>query len=229
MTMRATLFAVVSSVALLAAGAAAAQTPAQPDPKTANAAADAQKPADLPVRQLQLSEQLAKYGRETKDPLSLIVAAQIRKQVGAKVQERKPDNADASAIAKDEGDGVAALLKEAKDLSKNDKTIVALADDVTASASKGKVGGGIISNGQITGKTTHNLTMNFYGGKFAEVGLVGKDSSLFVLEVRDQNGNLICRDTDPAYCSFNPIWTGPFVVKVHNVGSGLAHYRLETN
>jgi len=218
-----------AAASLLMAAPALAQ--ATPDPaKTTNMAEDAKKPADLPVKQLQLSEQLAQYGRANKDPLSLIVAAQIRKGVGAKVVERKPDNADASAVVKAEGgDGVDGLLKEARDLSKNDKTIVALADEVKASASKGKVGGGIISNGQITGRTTHNLTMNFHGGKFAEVGLVGKDSSLFVLEIRDQGGHMICRDSDPAYCSFNPIWTGPFTVKVHNLGSGLAHYRLETN
>lgn len=234
MNFRSLAFAAVSVAALAATpvvaqqAAPAAEKPA--DPTAENINRGAKKPADLPVKQLQLADQLAAYGRSNKDPLSLIVAAQIQKQVGAKVIERKPDNADASAVGKaDPADSVDALLKEAKDLSKNDKTIVALADDVKASATKGRVGGGVISHGQITGKTTHNLTTRFQGGRFAEVALVGKDSSLFVLEIRDQNGNLICRDSDPAYCSFNPIWTGPFSVKVHNMGGGLAHYRMETN
>ena len=221
--------ALVAGVAL--AGAAQAQTAAPVDKTKENVSREATKPAEpLPVEQLHLSEQLAAYGRANKDPLSLIVAAQIRSQVGVKVVERKPDNADAVGTASAEaGATVDALLAEAKSIAKNDKTIVALADDVKASATKGRVGGGIVSLGQISGRTIHNRTMNFRGGQPAEVAAVGIDNDDIMLEVFDEGGHLICRDTDPAYCRFNPIWTGPFTVKVHNNGSSLGHYRLETN
>jgi hypothetical protein len=210
-------------------GAAQAQTAAPADKAKENVSREAAKPAEpLPVEQLHLSAQVAAYGRANKDPLALIVAAQIRSSVGVKVVERKPDSADAGpAVAA--SDVVGGLLDEAKALSKNDKTIVALADDVKASATKGRVGGGIISLGQITGRTIHSRTMSFRAKQTAEVAAVGTDTNNIMLEVFDEGGHLICRDTDPAYCRFTPAWTGPFTVKVHNNGSSLAHYRLETN
>lgn len=221
--------AVAASV--LFAGAAFAQGTTPVDKSKENVARDAAKPAEaLPVRQLHLSEQLAAYGRLNKDPLSLIVAAQIRQQVGVKVVDRKPEGVESGAPASaDAGAVVDGLLKEAKDLSKNDKTIVALADDVKASATKGRVGGGIVSLGQISGRTIHNRSMNFRANQTAEIAAVGTDTNDIMLEVFDEGGHLICRDTDPAYCRFTPAWTGEFKVKVHNNGTSLAHYRLETN
>ncbi len=214
------------SAALLVAGSAFAQS--APDKSKDNVDRAAPAPTQpMPVQQLHLSAQLAAYGRANKDPLSLIVAAQIRQQVGVKVVERKADGDTAAAPAA--GDVVAGLLDEAKALSKNDKTIVALADDVKASATKGRVGGGIVSLGQITGRTIHNRTLNFRAKEASEIAVVGIDTSKIMLEVFDEGGHLICRDTDPAYCRFTPAWTGAFTVKVHNDGSSVAHYRLETN
>lgn len=218
--------ALVTGVSM--AGAALAQTAAPADKTKQNVTQETTRSSEpLPVQQLHLSEQLAAYGRTNKDPLSLIVAAQIRQQVGVKVVERKADGDAAAAPAAT--DVVGGLLDEAKALSKNDKTIVALADDVKASATKGRVGGGIISLGQITGRTIHNRTMSFRAKQTAEIAAVGTDTNDIMLEVYDEGGHLICRDTDPAYCRFTPAWTGAFTVKVHNNGTSLAHYRLETN
>ncbi|MER2604347.1 MAG: hypothetical protein ABTQ29_00790 [Siculibacillus sp.] len=218
------------AAALVAAGPALAQTAAPADKAKENVDRAAKPSEALPVAQLHLSEQLAAYGRAAKDPLSLIVAAQIRQQVGVKVVDRKPDGADSGAPATaDAGAVVDGLLKEARDLSKNDKTIVALADDVKASATKGRVGGGIISLGQIPGRTIHSRTINFRANQTAEIAAVGIDTNDIMLEVFDEGGHLICRDTDPAYCRFTPAWTGSFTVKVHNDGRSLSHYRLETN
>lgn len=201
---------------------------AEPDKSKANADTEAAKPtASLPVEQLHLSAQVAAWGRAHKDPLSLIVAAQIRNGVGVKVEERKADGDTGPTPAAT--DVVAALLDEAKALSKNDPGIVAMADDVKAAATKGRVGGGIISNGQITGRTIHSRSMNFRAKQVAEIAVVGVDTDQIMLEVFDEGGHLICRDTDPAYCRFTPAWTGAFTVKVHNDGGSLAHYRLETN
>ena len=221
--------ALAASVAL--ADSVLAQTAAPVDKTRENVDRSAVKSAEaLPVQQLHLSEQLAAYGRANKDPLSLIVAAQIRHQVGVKVVDRKPAGVDSVAPAGgDAGAVVDALLDEAKALSKNDKAIVALAEDVKASATKGRVGGGIVTLGQITGRTIHDRTINFRANQAAEVAAVGTDSDDIMLEVFDEGGHLICRDSDPAYCRFTPAWTGAFSVKVHNNGSALAHYRLETN
>lgn len=219
-------FAVAATLGLVIP--ASAQTAAPADKTKQNVSAEAPKAGEaLPVAQLHLSEQLAAWGRANKDPLSLVVAAQIRQGVGTKVVERKAEGEAGPAPAAT--DVVAALLDEAKALSKNDKTIVALADDVKAAATKGRVGGGIVSLGQITGRTIHTRSMDFRAKQTAEIAAVGTDTNDIMLEVFDEGGHLICRDTDPAYCRFTPAWTGSFTVKVHNNGGSLAHYRLETN
>ncbi len=200
------------------------------DTKGTNSAPNAKKPAEMtPVQKLELSANLAKFARTSKEPLQLIVAAQLLQAAGAKYEARPPKEAPDGDLGPEKADSVASLLDEAKAMAKDDKYILSAADDVKAAASKGRVGGGIISLGQITANTIHSRDMTFQGGRFAEIALAGVDTSDFKLEVFDQNGNLICHDTDPAYCSFNPIWTGPFVVKVHNDSGSLAHYRLETN
>lgn len=222
------LVSFVLAAGLVGGAALTAAQAAEPDKSKPNADAEAAKPtASLPVEQLHLSAQVAAWGRAHKDPLSLIVAAQIRNGVGVKVEERKADGDTGSTPAA--SDVVAALLDEAKALSRNDPGIVAMAEDVKASATKGRVGGGIVSNGQITGRTIHSRSMNFRAKQVAEIAVVGVDTDQIMLEVFDEGGHLICRDTDPAYCRFTPAWTGAFTVKVHNDGGSLAHYRLETN
>jgi hypothetical protein len=213
----------------LAGGAALTSArAAEADKSKTNADTEAAAPSgSQPVEQLHLSAQVAAWGRAHKDPLALVVAAQIRNGVGVKVEERKADGD--TAPTPPASDVVAGLLDEAKALSKNDPGIVAMADDVKASASKGRVGGGIISNGQITGRTIHSRSMTFRAKSLAEIAVVGIDTDRIMLEVFDEGGHLICRDTDPAYCRFTPAWTGPFTVKVHNNGTSLSHYRLETN
>ena len=218
------------STALYCLPAFAGDPPADPT-KVDNVDKKAKRPEGTQaVKQLELSLQLAQYGRANKDPLALITAAKMRQGVGFKVEDRKPNEGDSGAAAA--GDGamsIDALLKDAKDMSSNDKTIVAMADDVKASAAKGRVGGGIISLGTISGDTVHTRSITFAGGRFAEIAAAGTDNNDVVLEIFDQGGHLICRDSDPAYCPFTPAWTGPFTVKVYNTGSDGAHYRLETN
>lgn len=236
MTFRSIILAAAGTGALLALSSAAVAQTAAPAAAPAQAktgenfAKDASPTEGGIVQQLLLADELAAYGRTNKDALALVVAAQIKKQIPVKEVDRKPEGDSGSGAAKaPDNDSVDALLKEAKDVSKGDKTIVALADDVKASATKGRTSGASVSVGQITGRTDHVMRWNFNGGRFAEAALVGLTSNLFALEIRDENGNLICRNIAPAYCSWNPIWTGTFVVRVKNLGGSLAHYKLSTN
>jgi len=231
MTFRTTAIALAGAT-LLASAPAFAQTatPAAPARTGENIAKDAKPEAGGAVQQLMLADELAAYGRANKDALSLIVAASIKKQIPVKEVERKPEGGAADSVGKaPAGDSVDGLIKEAKDLAKGNKTLAALADDVKAQATKGRTSGPSVSVGQITGNTDHIMRWNFTGGRFAELALVGLTSNLFAVEVRDENGNMICRNVAPAYCSWNPIWTGAFVIRVKNLGGGLAHYKLSTN
>lgn len=230
MRIRATLLAATAALCFSHAAMAQQAAPsATVDKKGENIAKDATPGEAGPVQQLMLADELAAYGRTNKDPLSLIVAASIKKQIPVKEADRKPENAPDGVAKAPASDTVDGLLKEAKDLAKDDKTLLALADDVKAAATKGRSTGPSVSVGQITGATDHIMRWTFTGGRFAELALTGLTSTLFAVEVRDENGNLICRNVAPAYCSWNPIWTGPFVIRVKNLGRGLAHYKLSTN
>jgi len=64
-------------------------------------------------------------------------------------------------------------------------------------------------------------TVNFKGGERADVKVSGDGSSDLDLFVYDQNGNEVCRSRtygDDEHCSFKPIWSGPFMIKIVNEG-----------
>ena len=92
------LFA-VASLALAAAVAPAAWagsmpdgTPAPPAQRGVNIGSGPKAAAtDEPVEQLQMSSDLLVFGRRTKDPVALIVAARVIKAVGGSEVDRKPE------------------------------------------------------------------------------------------------------------------------------------------
>ena len=74
--------------------------------------------------------------------------------------------------------------------------------------------------------------MPFYGGRFAELAVVGDGDANLDLLVTDENGNTICLDktyTDKIYCSFTPAWDGYFLVAVANQGRKRNSYYILTN
>lgn len=211
---------------------AQAQQPAPAAPaKTENINRNAPRaPADSPVQLLDLSERLATYGRANKDALSLVVAAQIFKAAGVKVVERKAVEASTEVVATpDDGLSVAGLLREARAVSGNDETIVAIATDIEAAATKGRVGGVLSSSGQVNGRGVQVHAMSFQGERRAEIYLSGAGQGNLMLEVYDQGGHKMCLDVRENLCDFTPFWTGDFTVKVVNGGAGPARYRLSTN
>lgn len=231
---RATQLAAITLV--LAAGcqmpaANAQQSPPADPSKVENVDRSAPRaPGNSPVQLLDLSERLAAYGRANKDALSLVVAAQIFKAAGVKVVERKAENSGPDAAAPgDEAPSVAGLLREAREVSGNDETIVAIATDIEASATKGRVGGVLSSPGQVSPKGEQVHTMSFQGERRAEIYISGGGTGSLLLEVYDQGGHKMCLDPRENLCDFTPFWTGDFKVKVLNSGAGAARYRISTN
>lgn len=185
-------------------------------------------PGNSPVQLLDLSQRVAAYGRANKDALSLVVAAQIYKSAGVKLVERKAENAGPESGAGDDGLNVASLLKEAREVSGNDETIVAIATDIETAATKGRVGGVLSSMGKVVAKGEQVHAMSFQGERRAEIYLSGGGQNL-MLEVYDQGGHKMCLDVRENLCDFTPFWTGNFTVKVVNAGGGPVNYRLSTN
>jgi len=200
-----------------------------------NVSQDATKTGEAVAKLYAMARELVDYGRKNNDPLALIVAAQMRQQVGLTQVDRKPKTegtGDASADDTPELT-VASILDEAKSMAADDETIAGLADDVTASATKGRSDGPGYNVVTLPGNSTDTYDgVSFNGGDYAEVYAEGSGRSNLDLYIYDENGNLICSDTDSsdvAYCGWTPSWTGGFNIKVVNRGSKSNKYALITN
>lgn len=200
-----------------------------------NVSADETKTGEATAKLYALSRDLVEYGRKNKDALSLIVAAGMRQQVSLKAVDRKPQSDAKAPAAADPTPEltVDAILKEAQAMSGNDAMIVAMAKDVAASATKGRSAGPGYNVVTMPGKSTDTYAgVKFDGGDYAEVYTEGSGRSNLDLYIYDENGNLICSDTDSsdiAYCGWTPRWTGGFTIKVVNRGTNSNKYALITN
>ena len=226
------IFAVAGLASVLALGGQAA---ALAQEEGTNVSQEETQTAEPVAKLYAMARDLVEYGRENNDPLSLIVAANIRQQVSLTEVDREPTNDGSGAAEPDDTPEltVEAILDEAKSISGDDDLIVALADDVMASATKGRSAGPGYNVVTLGGGTTDAYNgVSFDGGKYAEVYAEGSGRTNLDLYIYDENGNLICSDTDSsdvAYCGWTPKWTGGFNIKVINRGGSSNRYALITN
>ena len=199
-------------------------------PASAGEAGDA-----APLGQLALSARLAAWGRADKNPLALIVAAEIRQRVTARAVERLPEQSGEAATAAPEASEttVAALLGEAVALAGKDETIRELAGDVGASATKGLVLGAGMSRATVRAAGIDwYRKLKFEGSRYAEAYVELSGAGNVHVSVYDEAGNLVCRDPNPsavAYCGWTPSRTALFDVKVENRSTTPVAYRMFTN
>ncbi len=221
--------AAIAGAVMMGAGAAAFAE------EGTNVSQDETKSGTPVAKLLAMARDLVDYGRQNNDALSLIVAAQIKQQIGLKQVDRKPKTEGSGDPSPDTTPEltVDAILDEAKTMSSNDETIVGLADDVKASATKGRTAGPGYNVQTIPGSSTDSYDgVSFDGGAYAEVYAEGSGRTNLDLYIYDENGNLICSDTDGSdvsYCGWTPRWTGNFSIKVINRGDASNRYALITN
>ena len=188
-----------------------------------------------PIGQLALSARLAEWGRADRNPLALIVAAEIRRRSSVKTVERTPEQSgEASAAAVPAVEATAdGLLAEAEALAPKDPTIRALADDVRGTATKGLVAGVGVSRSTLKGAGTDwYRKLRFEGSRYAEAYVELSGRGTVHVSVYDEAGNLVCRDPNPssvAYCGWMPSKTATFDVKVENQSTLAVPYRMFTN
>lgn len=186
-----------------------------------------------------LAIQLAQYGDKNKDALALIMAAklQIENGISVKDQSKKSTKIEngtkTTAAAKAPVDpSTQALLVRARQYAGDRKDMIALADDVQASGSRGRVSGPGVHQDVVmdTSFDTYNVRLN--GDELAKIAISGDGDTDLDLFVYDQNDNEVCSSTssgDDEYCEFTPSWTGDFTVKVKNYGNVYNRYTLLMN
>lgn len=182
---------------------------------------------------LALSGRVAEWGRANKDPLALIVAASIRRQIALKTVERVPEGGPSTEPTEGRETTVASLLADAVAAAPKDPTIAALAADVAASRTKGRVDGKAESVATVKGAGVDwYRKLSFEGTRYAEAVVELFGDGRVGISVYDEQGNLVCKDPNPStvtYCGWHPSATGRFDVKVENLGTRPVRYKIATN
>ena len=217
------------------AGSAAQGTPTPAPQKGVNIGSGPKAPAaDDPIARLQMTADLLAVGRVTKDPLALIVAARIMKNLGGADIDLKPEARAAPANVQKPGQPVSpdTILVEAHNLAGGDKITNLLIDEAAAMRRAEGAGQPKTHHDTVQPAATDVYTVVFNGGQLAEAGIAGDGASDLDLFVYDENDHLVCRSTastDREYCRWWPRWTGPFRIEIQNLGAVADLYRLATN
>lgn len=189
---------------------------------------------DEPIARLQMASDLLAFGRDSKDPLVLIVAARIMKALGGTEIDLKPEGRAATESAQKSGQPASAdsILVEARDLAKGEKITNLLIDETAAMGVAAGDGQPKTHQDTVQPGATDVYGVVFSGGQLAEAGIAGDGSSDLDLLIYDDNDHLVCRSTgssDREYCRWWPRWTGTFRIEIQNLGTVANLYRVATN
>lgn len=212
---------------------ALAQTQVPPKkPSGTNRAPATAAAAQSPVESMRLAHELVRYGDQNKDPHALITAARILQTVGAsEFRGQRTGGTPGDAKSGNDPREVPALLQRAKAMAGNRADVVAAADDVANSGSRGRAEGPARARSVVKTRSTDNYTITFRGGERAVVLVSGDGDSDLDLYVYDENGNLVCRDDDESddmVCAWTPRWTGRYRIQIRNLGIA-NEYVIATN
>jgi hypothetical protein len=197
-----------------------------------------EKPSEE-MENLQLANQLAKYGYKNYSATALIEAAKILSTVP--IQELKYESYQRGAkvdnqtnkTQKERYDLESILTAAKKYADGNEQQLSAIAEiEKKSQATRGRVGGPGENSSYVLGNDTDTYEISFISDELAEIGVRGDGDTDLDLYVYDSLGNLIVQDedyTDRCYVSWVPKWTGRYIVKIVNRGPILNNYLLITN
>lgn len=206
------------------APAAAGSAPAAAAKKAPNVAKNGKNRSESAsaVEAVAAAQGMVRYGDSAKDPLALIAAAKALKNLAGKDStSERVSGKPAEAKNKPDSMSVEAILSRAKALANGRQDIVALADDVAKEGARGALNGPGIARTVVRGGAVDNFRVVFRGGEPARVLVSGDGDSDLDLYVYDQYGNRVCSDTDATdemLCGWTPRETGPFIIRVRNLG-----------
>lgn len=177
-------------------------------------------PSATAIESLAAADALVRYGDTAKDPLALITAAKIMRDVGTSESAAKRVSGTAGDAKQVQTQAsVDAILARAKTMAVSRPDLIALADDLVKA--RGAVDGPGTLRTVVRSRAVDNFRVTFRGGEPIRVYARGDGDSDLDLFVYDENGSRVCADTDPGdemLCAFTPSWTGPFTIRVRNLG-----------
>lgn len=190
------------------------------------------------VQVLNMVGTLVKYGYEQESALSLIQAIEISQnftsegtRAGKKVSESDGEITDATKQSKISYD-IEKLLTDAVTFADGDEHLLAIIEGLKNSATRGATKDYAVHYDKVNAKSTDSYTIRFRGGEEACVIVCGDGDTDLDLYVYDENGNLVDSDTDTTdacVAVWNPKWTGPFTIKIKNLGNVYNRYSLTVN
>lgn len=191
------------------------------------------------VSKAALAQDLFAHAQQGKNPVAALAAAQIMMALDLEDVERKKQTVEneGDPVA-EEGDGVdspvdaVVMLAAAREFAGGDEVILGLIEDVVAEGSRGRIGGASRTLSRLRAGRTDIFEVPFYGGRLAELAILGDGDTDLDLLVTDANGNTICLDrsySDKLYCSWTPRWDGYFYIAVKNQGRIRNSYYILTN
>ncbi len=183
-----------------------------------------------PVKVAELSARLYAAGMEAGDPILILSAAKLRKSLALVAGER-------SAVDGVAGQGAPLgweeMMASAAEVAEGDEVVLGLIEDAGLEMPRGVASGPVYNIGSLgNGKGDTYPPIEFRGGEYAEVYVEAKAATNLNLAVYDDQGRLVCSDTDIshiAYCGWTPASPGTFTLKVENKGPAGADYALMTN
>ena len=200
------------------------------------------KPQAEAVGQVTLAADLVEYGRDQKAPEALITAARIlgtlpeMKDVDQKPEVEKADKVTPATGEKHaaRSDKPADLLAEAKKMSGDDASVVALADQVAKIINeklRGVVTGPARVSVSIDPGDRNTWRFRYAGGEEARVDLWGDGASQLSLSIYDENGGRFLGPFEGTHCwaHWTPDHDAKYTIHVHNRGDNTTHYRVHTN
>jgi hypothetical protein len=101
-----------------------------------------------------------------------------------------------------------------------------------ASAQARPVGPAVSHGDRVEAYSVKSYQLDCYGGEYTELALIGDGDTDLDLFVYDENGNLIAIGesySDVEAVGFTPLWTGTFIIEVHNLGSVYNDFGLGSN
>ncbi len=209
------------------------------DGGAANRSTDKVAAPDATAADAEMALQLADWGRANQSAEALAAAAQILAASApeAAAMEKTTETGEGEAAEKADEPAPAvdaeALLGEAKAMAKQQKAKnLGKHLDGLALGTRGATGGPKFTVDKVQAHTTDIFVVEFQGGQFAEVAVVGDGDTDLDLYVYDQYGNLIASDadsTDTTYVSWVPAWTGAFRIEIKNLGAVYNQYTMLTN